>query len=153
MTHLEFWIPTLGSQSLSSNGGKKSRHPLAVAAAKDALGEAAYFACLNAHGPAVPALMAPVDVYLDFHICHRRRPGDGLYRFTDPSNGGGNVAKPIVDYGIVKPGIIPDDTYAFIRFFTTHITSVPELADEGIAVRVTEVRTEDDAGLSVGLAP
>jgi len=139
MTSIEFWVPTLGGQSLSSNGGKVSRHPLAVAGAKDALGEASYFACLRALGPTVPALTPPVDVYLDFFIS-KRRPKDGLYRFTDPSNGGGNVAKPVIDAGIVKTGIIPDDTHQYIRFFTTHITPVSEVSEEGIQVRVTEVQ-------------
>lgn len=141
MTVLSFWIPTLPGRALSSNGDHRSG--FAIGEAKSELGEAAYFACLHDLGPTRPQIER-ADVYLEFHICHKRRPGDGLYRFTDPSNGGGDVAKPVIDYGIVKTGLIPDDDHRHVRFFTTHIVPVATLAEEGIVVRVSEVTEESE---------
>lgn len=134
-----FWVSTLGGQSLSSNarGAKRNRH--AIEDAKYALGDVAYFGALEQLGPSVPHIEGRADVFMDYHICYRKRPQDGLYRFTDPSNGGGDVAKPIMDYGVVKAGILTDDSYKYVRFFTCGITPVETLAEEGVRVTVTEV--------------
>lgn len=133
-----FWVPALPGRALTSNAGAK-RNGYAIERAKDALAEAAYYAVLNQLGPDVPHLEPLADVFLDYHICYARRPQDGLYRFTDPSNGGGDVAKPVIDYGVVKTGILGDDNRKFVRFFTCGITDVATLDEEGIAVRITEV--------------
>lgn len=140
VTTLEFWIPDLPQRALSSNGSHGNA--FAVVAAKDALGESAYFAALHDLGPTRPQFQR-ADIYLDFHIS-RRKPQDGRYRFTDPSNGGGNVAKCIIDSGIVKAGLIPDDSHQYVRYFTTHITPVDTVAEEGVYVRVTEAEAPEN---------
>lgn len=136
---ISFSIPTLGGQSLSSNAGGAKRHPFAISAAKNALGEAAYFSALAACGPVIRTIEGRVDIALTFYICHGKKPGDGLYRFTDPSNGGGDVAKPILDYGLVKTGLIEDDDYKHVRYFITSVEHVETLAEERIEVQVNEV--------------
>ena len=139
---ISFWVPSLGGQSLSSNAKDGKRHPMAVYKAKEALQEAAYFAALEQLGPlpAKPRIEFS-DILLDFHICYGRRPKDGIYRFTDPSNGGGDVAKPIVD-ALRYAKVIPDDTYKHVRMFSTHITPVETLAEEGVQVTVRPVIEE-----------
>ena len=136
---IEFWVPTLGGQSLSSNARGAKRNPHAIEAAKGALGEAAYFSALSELGPTVPHIEGLADILLDYHICYKRRPQDGLYRFEDPSNGGGDVAKPIIDYGLVNSGVLADDSYKHVRFFTCGITPVDTLAEEGVRVVATPV--------------
>lgn len=139
MTAVEFFVPTLGGRSLSSNASGAKRHPHAIKEAKDALGEASYFTAKSALGPDIQFLRAPVDVSLIYHICYRKRPGDGLYRFRDPSNGGGDVAKVIIDYGLVKSGVLHDDDYRYVRVFSCAINAVETLAEEGVLVRAAEV--------------
>lgn len=136
---LSVWISTLGGQSLSSNAHGAKRHPHAVKEAKDALGEASYYAALAQHGPNCPELTPLVDVLLDYHICYKHRPGDGLLRFRDPSNGGGDVAKVVIDYALTKTGILGDDDRHWVRMFSCCITEVDTNAEEGILLTVREV--------------
>lgn len=137
---VEFWVPTLPTRALTSNSGAK-RNGYAIERAKDELGEAAYFSALQALGPSVEFMHGQSDIFLDYHICYARRPQDGHYRFRDPSNGGGDVAKPIVDYGLVKVGVLRDDDHKYVRWFACTITPVETLAEEGIHVEVREARS------------
>lgn len=139
MTALSVWIPTLGGQSLSSNARGAKRHPHAVKAAKDALGEASYYATLAQHGPQCPTLNPLVDVLMEYRICYKHRPGDGLLRFHDPSNGGGDVAKVVIDYALTKTGILGDDDRKWVRMFSCYITEVETNPEEGILLTVREV--------------
>ncbi|MDA1095619.1 MAG: hypothetical protein O3A25_20525, partial [Acidobacteria bacterium] len=142
---VSFWVPALGGRSLSTNARGAKRNPHAISAAKYALGDATYFSVLAQLGPDVPHIDGRADVFLDYHICFNQkltRNVDDCYRFTDPSNGGGDVAKPIMDYGVVRTGILDDDNYKHVRFFTCGITPVETLAEEGVRVTVTEVEGE-----------
>lgn len=137
---LEFFIPALPSRALSPNGGQRSRrNPWEVATAKTELGDAAWHALREAHGPTVPALTPPVRVAVALYAKHGTKNGDGLYRPEDAGNVGGDVLKPILDYAIVRLGVVPDDDYRFIESVTLMVRHVETNAEEGIAVRVQEV--------------
>ncbi len=134
-----FSIPTLPSRALSSNGSKRNHHE--VSAGKMRLGADAYTASHDALGPNFPHFEY-VDIFITFYVKHRTRNGDGLYRPLDPSNIGGECIKPIIDYGVVKPGIIDDDDYKHVRWVGCHIENVSNLNEERMEVRVIEVVTE-----------
>ena len=137
MASLSSTIKTLPGRALSSNGNKRNHHE--VSAAKM---ELAAWANTSAHeqlGPVMPVLNTPVDIAFTFFVKHHAKTGDGLYRPLDPSNIGGECIKPIVDYGLVKTGIIPDDSYLHVRYVVLAIEHVDALADERIDVTVMEV--------------
>lgn len=137
---VEFMIPVLARTALSSNADGTKRNRWTVSAAKEELGEASTIAALAEYGPTLPHLEGLVDVFIEYRICYKRRPQDGYLRFRDPSNGGGDVAKTVIDYGLVKTKIITDDDYRYVRVFACAITPVDTLSEEGIVVRATEVQ-------------
>ena len=132
-----FFVPTLPARALSSNGSKRNHHE--VSAGKMQLGADAWNAALHALGPRMPHFEGRVDISLTFHVKPHAKPRDGLYRPIDPSNIGGECIKPVIDYGIVKHGIIEDDSYVYVRYVVLSIEPVAELRDEGIAVLVREI--------------
>ena len=139
MSSLTFWIPALPKRALSPNGGQRSRrNPWEVAEAKLALGDVAFHAMLAAHGPTVPHLATPVRVAVCLYCKHGTKNKDGLYRPADAGNVGGDVLKPILDYAIVRHGVVPDDDYTNIESVTLMVRHVDRLEDEGIEVRVEE---------------
>ena len=134
---ISFTVRTLPGRALSTNGSKRDHHE--VSAQKMALGAEAFNEALYQLGPVMPRIEGRVDVALTFYVKHHARPGDGLYRPTDPSNIGGECIKPVIDYGLVKHGIIVDDTYVYVRYVVLSIESVAELSEERIEVQVNEV--------------
>ena len=140
MTHLQVWIPALPETALSPNGGKRSRRdPWTLSEAKLTLGDVAYHAVLGAYAPNIPHLEAPVVITFTLYARHRTRNGDGRYRPTDPSNLGGDVLKPVIDYGLVRLGVIDDDDYTVVREVRLRIGHVDTLEEEGIRLEVEEV--------------
>lgn len=134
---IQFSIPTLPSRALSTNGSKRDHHE--VSAGKMSLGADSYTAAHEALGPDFPHFDGRVDIAITFYVKHRTRNGDGLYRPLDPSNIGGECIKSVIDYGLVKTGIIDDDDYTHVRYVILSIESVSELSAERIEVRVMEV--------------
>jgi hypothetical protein len=132
-----FTIRTLPGRALSTNGSKRDHHE--VSGAKMALGAEAYNEALYQLGPDMPRLTGRVDIALTFYVKHHARTGDGLYRPLDPSNIGGECIKPVIDYGLVKHGVIADDDYTHVRYVVLSIQHVEELRDERIEVRAVEV--------------
>jgi hypothetical protein len=140
VTSLEFWIPALPKRALSPNGGKRSRRdPWEVAEAKTELGDFAWHALREAHGPNVPTLTPPVRVMVVLYAKHGTKNGDGLYRPEDAGNVGGDVLKPILDYAVVRHGVVPDDDYRNVETVTLAVRHVEDNANEGIWVRIDEV--------------
>ena len=131
-----FTVRTLPGRALSTNGSKRDHHE--VSGAKMALGAEAYNEALYQLGPQMPHFGCVVDIALTFYVAHHKKPGDGLYRPLDPSNIGGECIKPIIDYGLVKHGIIEDDDYTHVRYVVLSIQHVEELTAERIEVRVQE---------------
>jgi hypothetical protein len=137
MTHLEVWVPALPATALSPNGGKRSRrNPWELSNAKLELGDVAYHAVLGAYAPNIPHFEPRVIITCTLYAWHNRRNGDGLYRPTDPSNLGGDVLKPLIDYGLVRHGIIDDDDYTVVQEVRLRIGHVGTLAEEGIMLEV-----------------
>lgn len=134
---LRFVVHTLPGRALSTNGSKRDHH--VVSEQKMALGAEAYTEALAQLGPVMPTLTGRVDVALTFYVKHHAKTGDGLYRPTDPSNIGGECIKPVIDYGLVKHGVIGDDDYKHVRYVVLSIEHVNDLRDEQIEVRVMEV--------------
>lgn len=132
-----FTVRTLPGRALSTNGSKRDHHE--VSGAKMELGAEAFTEALAQLGPDMPRIEGRVDIALTFYVKHHARPGDGLYRPTDPSNIGGECIKPVIDYGLVKHGIIADDSYKFVRYVVLSIQHVEELREERIEVRAVEV--------------
>ena len=132
-----FVVRTLPGRALSSNGSKRDHHE--VSGAKMALGAEAFTEALAQLGPNMPRFEGRVDIALTFYVKHHARTGDGLYRPLDPSNIGGECIKPVIDYGLVKHGIIADDSYEFVRYVVLSIQHVEVLTEERIEVRVVEV--------------
>lgn len=140
VTSLTFWVPALPRRALSPNGGARSRrNPWEVAEAKLELGDVAFHAMLAAHGPNVPHLTPPVRVAVCLYCKHGTKNKDGLYRAQDVGNIGGDVLKPILDYAIVRHGVVPDDDYTNIESVTLMVRHVDRLEDEGIDVLIEEV--------------
>ena len=131
-----FTVRTLPGRALSTNGSKRDHHE--VSGAKMALGAEAFNEALYQLGPQMPRFDCLVDIALTFYVKHHARTGDGLYRPLDPSNIGGECIKPIIDYGLVKHGIIEDDDYTHVRYVVLSIQHVEELTAERIEVRVQE---------------
>lgn len=144
MSGLAFFIPALPKRALSPNGGQRSRrNPWEVAAAKLELGEAAWHALREAHGPTVPALTPPIRVAVALYAKHGTKNKDGLYRPEDCGNVGGDILKPILDYAVVRLGVVPDDDYRNIESVTLMVRHVDSNADEGIMVQM--VGAEEDS--------
>lgn len=135
------WVPSLPARILSANGGGRSRRdPWALSEAKLALGDVAYHAVLAAYAPSIPHFEAPVVVTVTLYARHGTKNGDGLYRPEDPSNIGGDVLKPLLDYGLVRNGVIDDDDYTHIEEVRLAVRHVERLEDEGISVIVEVAR-------------
>lgn len=135
-----FWVPALPDRILSANGGGRSRRdPWALSEAKLALGDVAYHAVLAAYAPSIPSLKAPVVVTATLYAAHGKKPKDGKYRPEDPGNIGGDILKPILDYGLVRNQVIADDNYLNIAEVRLGVRHVDTLAEEGIAVSVAEL--------------
>jgi len=133
------WVPALPARALSANGGGRSRRdPWSLSEAKLALGEAAYHAVLAAYAPNIPRFDEQVVITATLRARHGTRNGDGLYRPRDPANIGGDVLKPVIDYGLVRNGVIVDDDYRHVAAVVLRVEPVKSLAEEGI---VLEVRT------------
>lgn len=138
---VHFVIRTLPRRALSTNGNKRDRHE--VSDAKGEMGAWAHTSILEQYGPNLPEIRGTrVDILLMFYVKHHAKPGDGLYRLTDPSNGGGEVAKPIIDYGLVKTGVIEDDSWKHVRYVVLGVETVKELSEERIEVTVSEAVEE-----------
>ena len=134
---MDVWIPALPGRALSANGGGRSRRdPWTLSEAKLTLGDVAYHAVLAAYAPNIPTIPTPVTITVTLSARHGTKNGDGLYRPRDPSNIGGDVLKPIIDYGLVRLGVIPDDDYTHVAEVRLRVKHVGELRDEGIQVRV-----------------
>jgi len=103
------------------------------------LGDAAWHALREAHGPNVPSLTTPVRVAVALYAKHGTKNKDGLYRPEDAGNVGGDVLKPILDYALVRHGVVPDDDYRYIDSVTLMVKHVESNAEEGIMVRIDEV--------------
>lgn len=141
---LSFTIHTLPRRALSTNGNKRDRHE--VSDAKGEIGAWAYTSMLEQHGPDLPQFRGTrVDVLVVFHVKHHAKPGDDLYRPLDPSNIGGLCVKPVLDYGLVKTGVLEDDDWKHIRFVVLGIEPVDDLKDERIEVTVSEAIEENAA--------
>lgn len=138
--NLEVWVPALPDRALSANGGGRSRrNPWELADAKLALGDVTYHAVLAAYAPNIPALKAPVVVTVTLHAAHGKKPKDHLYRPLDPGNIGGDVLKPLLDYGLVRHGVIPDDDHNTIHEIRLRVRHCETLQEEGIALEVEEL--------------
>ena len=131
-----FVVRTLPGRALSTNGSKRDHHE--VSGAKMALGAEAFTEALAQLGPEMPHFDCRVDISLTFYVKHHARTGDGLYRPLDPSNIGGECIKPVIDYGLVKHGVIEDDDYTHVRYVVLSIQHVEDLTEERIEVRVME---------------
>lgn len=134
---VSFSIPTLPGRALSTNGSKRDHHE--VSGAKMALATEAFTEALAQLGPQMPRFECRVDIALTFYVKHHARTGDGLYRPLDPSNIGGECIKPVIDYGLVKHGVIADDDYTHVRYVVLSIERVEDLRAERIEVRVIPV--------------
>lgn len=131
------WVPALPARALSPNGGGRSRrNPWELSEAKLALGDVAYHAVLAAYAPNIPVITPPVVITATLFARHGTRNGDGLYRPTDPSNLGGDVLKPLIDYALVRLGVIPDDDYRNVTEVRLRVEHVSEIKDEGVLLEV-----------------
>lgn len=140
MTALSFWISALPKRALSPNGGQRSRrNPWEVAEAKTELGDAAWHAIREAYGPTVPTLTPPIRVAVALYAKHGTKNKDGLYRPEDCGNVGGDVLKPILDYAVVRHGVVPDDDYHNIESVTLMVRHVETNEEEGLMVTLVEV--------------
>ena len=70
-----------------------------------------------------------------------KRPGDGMYRPTDPSNIGGDMIKGPMD-ALTDLQIIPDDSYRYVELVTLRIQKVEELREEGFEIIVRDAAGE-----------
>lgn len=102
------------------------------------LGADAWNAALAALGPQMPRFECRVDISLTFYVKPHAKALDGLYRPLDPSNVGGECIKSILDYSLVKTGIISDDDYKHVRYVILAIEPVAELSSERIEVVVID---------------
>ena len=149
MNEITFWVPALPEQALSANGGGRSRRdPWSLSEAKLSLGDVTYHAVLAAYAPNIPTITPPVVISVTLYVRHNTRNGDGLYRPKDPSNIGGDVLKPIIDYGLVRHGIIPDDDYLTVESVVLRVRHVQTLIEEGFSV---SVRTFEPAPQTVDI--
>ncbi|KKM03985.1 hypothetical protein LCGC14_1768960 [marine sediment metagenome] len=129
------WVPVLAQRILSPNGARGEAHQ-AVSAAKQELLTDTYHAALAVAPQAeLPRFAKAIVSFIYRHTC--KRPRDGLYRPTDPSNLGGDVIKAPMD-ALVALSIIPDDSYRYVDLVTLRIEKVEELRDEGFEIIVRE---------------
>ena len=154
MTQISFWVPALPETALSPNGGKRSRrNTWSLSEAKLTLGDVAFHAALAAFGPDMPSLVPPVVISATLFAKHNSKNGDGLYRPTDPSNIGGDVMKPVIDSGLVKTKIIPDDSYKYVNAVVLMVRHVNTHEEEGILVSVTEVDADGVPAVAGAITP
>ncbi len=133
-------MPAMPRRELSPNGGGRSRRdPWSLSEAKLELGTCAYHAVLAAYAPNIPHFEPRVDVFVTMFARHNTRNGDGLYRTTDSANLGGDITKPLLDYGLVRAGVLDDDDYRFVRRVILEVRHVDTLEAEGIELVVEEV--------------
>lgn len=136
---LSVWIPTLPERALSPNGGQRSRrNPWQVANSKLELGSATHHAILATCAPDIPRLSAPVVITITLYAKHYAKAGDGYYRTADPSNLGGDVAKPIVD-ALVRLDVLPGDDYKVVDEVRLRVRHVETLEEEGIRLECHEL--------------
>lgn len=129
------FVPVLAQRILSPNGSRGEAHQ-AVSAAKQQLLTDTYHAALSASPQAeLPRFKKAIVSFTYRHTF--KRPRDGLFRPTDPSNLGGDVIKGPMD-ALVALSIIPDDSFLYVDLVTLRIERVEELRDEGIEIIVRE---------------
>lgn len=127
-------------RALSPNGGGRSRrNPWELSEAKLELGDCAYHAVLAEYAPNIPQFAGMVVITATLYARHHTRNGDGLFRPQDPGNIGGDVLKPIIDYGLVRLGVIVDDDYQHVEEVRLRVRHVDTLEAEGIELVVEEV--------------
>ena len=129
------WVPVLAPRILSPNGSRGEAHQ-AVSAAKLQLKTDTYHAMLSVTPQAeLPTFEKAVISFTYYHSF--KRPGDGMYRPTDPSNIGGDMIKGPMD-ALVDMQIIPDDSYSYVELVTLRIQKVEELREEGFLIVIRE---------------
>ncbi len=130
---IEFFIPLLPATALSPNGNRQ--HWSKVSAARKELREATWLSFLPRLGP--HETIDPARVTLTLHQT-RRKPRDGRYRPRDVPNAV-YALKPVWD-GLTDAGLIVDDTAEHMPDPVVRIEWIEELRDEGIAVKVEEIK-------------
>ena len=134
------FVPMLPARALSANGGGRSRRdPWSLSEAKLELGDCSYHAVLAAYAPHVPSFTGRVIITATLYARHNTKNGDGRYRPRDPSNIGGDCLKPLIDYGLVRLGVIPDDDYLTVDEVRLRVRHVDSLEEEGIRLEVEEL--------------
>lgn len=77
-------------------------------------------------------------ITITMYARHHTRNGDGYYRSTDPSNLGGDIAKPIVD-ALVRLDILTNDDYTVVDEVRLRVRHVDTLEEEGMRLECVEV--------------
>ncbi len=128
------WVPHLPEAVLSSNG--PHGNPYAVNSARQEMRSNTVYSALACR----PAGDIPSFQRGRVSVAYRhtfKRPGDGLYRPTDPFNIFA-PCKPVVD-ALVDLKVLPDDTHEYLVVGDCGIERVAELADEGLLITVAEL--------------
>ena len=134
MSTFTLWVPYLPSAVLSSNGPHGS--PFVKNTARQEMRSNVFHSAVSY----MPTSDIPRYKKGRLSITYRhtfKRPGDGLYRPTDPFNIF-EPCKPVVD-AIVDLEVLPDDTYKYVVVGDCGIERVERLEDEGLLITVVEI--------------
>lgn len=153
MRRVDVFIPQcLPDAMLNPNRGERrgGRIPEEISKAKAALEEAVYWPLWNDYRDMEP--IDPVHLVLTLRWCTRERrvspikgqkvrpiihAGEAYYKPDDPGNAC-YALKAGID-GIVRSGLIKDDSYKHVALLTTRVERCATAAEEGLAISLIEM--------------
>ena len=137
MRRVKVFLPkVLPGTSLNPNGNQK-RVPQLVAEDKRQMRSDVCLGLLA--DPAVKAVTHPFGrshLYMDLRWCKRWR-WRSVYLPDDPSNAA-YALKAAVD-GLVDAGLLPDDSWRYVRPLSITVTRVETREEEGLMIHLTEL--------------
>lgn len=140
MKRVEVFLPKLlPGKHLSPNGDQK-RIPALVALDKRQMrGDVCLGLLADERVRAIAVPFSNAHLYMDLRWCSRTRDRR-VYLPDDPSNAA-YALKAAVD-GIVDAGLLPDDSWKYIRILSTSVTRVPTREEEGVNIVITELERD-----------
>ena len=159
MRRIDVFIPQcLPDAMLNPNRGERrgGRIPEEISKAKSALEEAVYWPLWNDYRDIEPLDPAHVILTLRWFKRERRvaavkgqkvrpviRAGEAYYKPDDPGNAC-YALKAGID-GIVRAGLIKDDSYKHVALLTTRVERCESESEEGLFISVVELGAEEDS--------
>lgn len=140
MKRLEIWLPKLlPTPALSPNGNQK-RVPRMVNDQKQVMLDAVYYGVLaDETAKAAIGSFNLVHLFMELRWCSRRR--DGSVYLPDDAQNLGYALKAAAD-GLVKVGLIKDDSYKYVDIFSSRVCRVATREEEGLWIVITELEEE-----------